>query len=351
MTERDDMLELDACLTRVPMPAGLEARIVAATTLRAVAPSPVARPLLVGLAFAAGVVLTVLALRGWTPDAESDAGVAAESFTPPVPEPSEDQLSRADQPAPGLSLTSENCEWSRSDELLRFEAGCRLQLAQPAMELEIWAPTRLQPIADGVAVREGEVMFLVEHVEDPERPARVGVSGGTIEVIGTRFVISQARDAGHVDLLEGAIRFRRLDGEVEAVDPGQRYGWSTAIPEATSDLSDLIEEPAPLPRAPVDPVEPAEPKAELAEGLAEVARLRRAGELDAAIAKLDALAREQSDARTLEVISYERGTLVERSAARSSACEVWNEHRRRFPGGRYDLEVERRIGQLQCVPE
>ena len=79
--------------------------------------------------------------------------------------------------------------------------------------------------------------------------------------------------------------------------------------------------------------------------------MRRAGDLDAAISKLDALAREQSDARTLEVISYERGTLVERSATAATACETWFEHRRSFPSGRYDKEIERRLEQLECVPK
>ena len=66
MTEmRDDLSELDACLARVPMPDGLEARIVAATTVRAVGPSPMRRSLVVGLAFATGVAVTVVALRGW----------------------------------------------------------------------------------------------------------------------------------------------------------------------------------------------------------------------------------------------------------------------------------------------
>lgn len=359
MSDRDDMIELDACLGRVPMPAGLEARIVAATALRpagrSVGRSVGRRSLVVGLAFAAGVVLTVLALRDWTPDTERPASVVVEapSPEPSQAEPSQAELASATQPAsdlaPGLSLTSDACEWSQSDELLHFAAGCRLRLAQPAMDLEIWTPTRLQPIAGGVAVREGDVMFVVEHIEDRERPARVEVSGGTIEVIGTRFAIRQARGAGrqahaegHVDLLEGAIQFRRPNGEVEAIEAGQRYGWSASAPEPTSDSTD-----APTPRPPSAP----DSKAKLAEGLAEVARLRRAGDFTAAIAKLDALAREQSDLRTLEVISYERGTLVERSAATSSACKSWVEHRQRFPSGRYDLDVERRISQLDCVPE
>ncbi|HVI00923.1 MAG TPA: FecR family protein [Enhygromyxa sp.] len=340
MTEREEMLELDACLARVPMPAGLEARIVAATTLRSVGPSPVRRSLVVGLAFAAGVALTVLALRDWSPETADEASAAVEAPTPSLPEPSEVQRASVTPPAPGLTLTSEACAWSQSDdEFLRFEAGCRLRLAQPAMDIEIWTPTRLQPIDGGVAVVEGELMFVVEHVEDREHPARVDVSGGSIEVLGTRFAIRHASAGGHVDLLEGAIQFRRLDGEVEAIEPGQRYGWS-----------DAIDEPAPQqPRPVVRPVMIDDAKAQLAEGLAEVARLRRAGALEAAIAKLDALAREQDEPRTLEVISYERGTLVERSASTSSACEHWSEHRRRFPGGRYDSEVERRIGQLECA--
>jgi hypothetical protein len=336
---RDDLLELDACLARVPMPEGLEARIIAATTLHTASPSPVRRALVVGVAFAAGVMLTVLALRDRPADPQPIANVTDEPAAVAEPATPEPVL----QPALGWSLTSADCEWSQSDEWLRFEAGCRVHLAQPTMDLEIWTPTHLRRIENGVSVREGEVMFMVAHVDDPERPARVAVSGGTIEVLGTRFAISQARDAGHVDLLEGAIRFRRLDGELDAIEPGHRYHWSTATLERQAPRHD--------PAKTAEQPESAAAGTDLAAALAEVARLRRAGELEAAIVKLDELAREQSDARTLEVISYERGTLVERSAVTSTACESWYGHRRRFPDGRYDVEVERRIEQLQCVPE
>lgn len=342
---REDMLELDACLARVPMPEQLEARIIAATTLRAVEPSPLRRFVVVGLAFATGVALTVLALRDRSPSTTSSEPERADSLVlPPLELPAEQPA----RPAPGLTLTGEACEWSSSDLILRFETGCRIRLAQPAMDLEIWAPTRLQANADGVVVDEGEVMFVVEHVEDPSSPARVGVSGGTIEVLGTRFAIRQTRDAGHVDLLDGAIVFRRLDGEVEAIEPGARYRWSSATP------SDAGTHPAPhpvRPSTPADQPEPAVPTSTLDDELAEVARLRRAGDLDAAIAKLDALAREQSDPRTLEVISYERGTLVQRSATTTRACETWFTHRRSFPAGRYHAEVERRLENLHCVPK
>jgi hypothetical protein len=338
---RDDLLELDACLARVPMPDSLEARIVFATTMQAVRPSPVRRSLGVALAFAAGVAVAFAALGGWPAKRDAGSSVATKAVEPgPAVVDTEPDSVAPTRPAPGLSLISDACEWSEADELLRFDAGCRIRLAQPAMEIEIWTPTRLSPITGGVEVREGTAMFSVEHVDDVEHPARVKVSGGTIEVLGTRFAIHQARREGHVDLIEGAIQFRTLDGGVEAIEAGQRYRWRELVELPPDRL------PAEVPK----PLEPT-PKSTLDEDLAEVARLRRAGEIDAAIAKLDALAREQSDRRTLEVISYERGTLVERSATASSACEFWLEHRRSFPGGRYDVEIARRLEQLECVPE
>lgn len=342
----NDLGELDACLARVPVPVGLEARIVAATTLQQVGPSSIRRSAGLLLAFAAGLLLAVLALREQPTLPREATTVDKLSIEVPLvvpPAPATEKDAGEQQAASSLTIVSERCTWSRTDErLLQFAAGCRMRLAEPAMDIEIWAPTQLEVLATGVAVRDGVALFFVDPVADPQTPARVDVSGGTIEILGTRFVVSQARARGHVDLIEGEIRFQRLDGGLDDVEAGRRYQWiSPAVDsDASSNAGDPML-PGPKQQAPI--------LAEgLAEGLAEVARLRRAGELEAAIAKLDALAREQDDARTLEVISYERGTLVERSASTDTACRSWLEHRRNYPSGRYDREVDDRLTQLDC---
>jgi hypothetical protein len=348
---REDLGELDACLARVPVPAGLEARIVAATTLQRVGPSSMRRSSGLALAFSAGVLLAVLALRERpTPPSEvptvnhASSETSVEVAAPMSPTPVVKRDAGEQQPATGLAVVSERCAWSREDERLQFAAGCRMRLAEPAMDIEVWAPTQLEVLATGVAVREGVALFFVDPITDPRTPAVVGVSGGSIEILGTRFVVSQARERGHVDLIEGAIRFRRLDGVLDEVEAGRRYSWSSPATEADASAQTT------------DPVLPSTHEQtstnitdDLAEGLAEVARLRRAGELAAAIAKLDALAREQSDVRTLEVISYERGTLIERSGSADAACQFWLEHRRDYPSGRYVREVDDRLAQLDCA--
>jgi hypothetical protein len=344
---REDLRELDACLARVPAPEGLEARIVAATTMQQVGSSSMRRSTGLALAFAAGVLLTVLALReGQT--LPTEVTTISETVIDVPKTKVEKRDASEKQPASGLTgltITSESCAWSRADERLQLAAGCAVRLAEPAMDIEIWAPTQLELLDKGVAVREGVALFFVDHVANPDAPARVGVSGGTIEILGTRFVVSQARERGHVDLIEGAIRFRRLDGMLEDVEAGRRYAWSSPVVEADASTPPL----QPPPRN-VGDAASEELAEDLAEGLAEVARLRRAGELAAAIAKLDALAHDQHDARTLEVISYERGTLVERSASADAACQFWLEHRRDYPSGRYEREVDARLAQLDCVP-
>jgi hypothetical protein len=340
---RDDLGELDACLARVPVPEGLEARIVAATTLQRVGPSSVRRSSVLVLAFAAGVLLAVLALRErptLPPDVPtvSEPSIEVPRFVPPTPVVGADAGEQ--QAGSGLTIVSERCTWSRTDARLNFAAGCRMRLAEPAMDIEIWAPTQLEVLATSVAIHDGVALFFVDPVADRHTPARVGVSGGTIEILGTRFVVSQARARGHVDLIEGAIRFRRLDGGLDDVEAGRRYQWSSPAVEAdaSSNADDQVL-PSPHEQIPTS----------LADNLAKVARLRRAGELAAAIAKLDALAREQHDARTLEVISYERGTLVERSASTDAACQSWLEHRRNYPRGRYDREIDNRLAKLDCL--
>jgi hypothetical protein len=354
----DQLHALDQALAAVPVPAGLETRIIAATAVRPARPRVGWQVGSVAIAFAAGVVLAFALAAVRTPATApapehaslpapsvgpAPAADPAKSITPPEPELEANELGLG----LGLQLRDPDCRWSSSPEGLRFAAGCRLHLADPAMDLDVWTTTELSAIDGGLAVRFGELMFVVEPVADAEHPARIGVSGGTIEILGTRFIVAEDGQLGHVDLLSGSIQFRAHDGRLRAVDPGERFRW-----HATAEAASVAPKtPTTTPAVAHEPDETVAASAgdPLAEGLAEVARLRRSGRLSAAIAKLDELATDLEDPRTLEVIGYERATLVER-ADPDAACATWAALRRRYPAGRYDDAIARRLAVLACAP-
>lgn len=339
----EDLKAIDAQLGQVPLPDGLEHRIMAAARGGgAVIEAPRRRFIGVAVAFAAGVLLTLAWARyraapepavevtQQRDDQDPRDGVDPGPETPPT----------VVTPGPGLTITSADCSWQRDGEQLLLASGCRLRVAEPALELEAWAPTRVAPIAGGLAMLSGVASFAVEHRSDPASPARIGVSGGTIEILGTRFVIEQRESGGHVDLISGAIAFRDLDGALASVEAGRRHHWRTPAIEP--------DEPTPTrPRTELDETDDTRAR-ELAEVLDEVARLRHAGAYAEAIARLDALRERDYPARTREVVSYERATLVERADTPAAACASWAAHRRRFPDGRYDADIERRLDALDC---
>src|SRR5688500_12962312 len=113
---------------------------------------------------------------------------------------------------------------------------------RPAPEIATVAPTPTEGItvesasADAVVQREAEGLRLVAGrivvaVHKRARglaPARVLVSGGAIEIMGTRFTVVQEGDGGQVTLHEGSIRFVGADGAITMMVPGQTVRWPSA---------------------------------------------------------------------------------------------------------------------------
>jgi transmembrane sensor len=278
----------------------------------------------------------------------------------------------------GVRVLADACRVSREGTKLDLSTGCRVGLG--GVRVEAAKESRLERAPEGLRLLFGLASFEVDHVRPGEPPVRVLVSGGAIEVLGTRFVVFEGGGRGHVDLIEGRIRFVAASGEVTAIEPGRRHVWSSAPPveaRAPPAPAPLVASPPPPPPAqkrelraapsarespPPPPAEPAEaasegpepsarpdPK-ELASGLERAGRLRALGRHREAISVLESLeSRGWDDHRTREVISFEIGRILDdHSGDRTLACRRWLGHRSDFPGGRYASEVDQAIARLEC---
>jgi transmembrane sensor len=203
---------------------------------------------------------------------------------------------------------------------------------------------RLEPM--GVRVLRGRVQVRVVPRPRGSPPVMVQVSGGAIEVMGTRFTVDQRETAGSVRLEEGSIRFRDNGGRTVELGPGQTVAWP---------LGEPVPPPAPpIPPKGPDPVSPPRPEPRAArppaleEVLSEVDLLRSRKQYEAAV-RLLGQALQTQPAAAHERLSFELGSLLThqlRDARR--ACAHWAAHRRRFPGGRYGEEVEQARASLAC---
>lgn len=253
-------------------------------------------------------------------------------------------------------VEGEDCRESMEGEEAVLRGRCRL--VSDAMSIETWDETRLHDSAAGVRVLRGTAMFSVQKVAPGELPVRVEVSHGAIEVLGTRFTVQQDAGGGHVDLLEGRIRFVGSAGTTDVM-PGERVGWgdrgspsedvASAMPEA-DDASGARAHDDELSAEHADtPAEtaPATKRRQGADRIIEkVTALRARGRYRAAADVLRHALRRSWDRRTAEVLSYELGRILERQLKDpEAACAHWRKHAERFGGGRYADAVERGIAR------
>ncbi|MEX1362157.1 MAG: FecR domain-containing protein [Nannocystaceae bacterium] len=293
-------------------------------------------------------------------------------------------------PAPmhaSWQVGGDNCHATRGETELTLDGRCRVVVPAPGMVIESRRTTQLRAAEHGVVMLGGTAIFEVEpDIEGPSR--QVLVPGGTIEVHGTRFSVVVYEDQGHVDLLDGAIRFIADDGRVHEIEPGERYRFSarTTVAAATEPAST---EPAPatepistelaLDEEPIDAAVPLaagerlaalateearDPRGsrgssrararrpspeELSAIVTQVTELRAQRQYRAAVSLLRGALAERWDRRTREVLSYELGTILSTQLPdREAACAHWVEHREQFPAGRYARAVDRAEERLSC---
>jgi transmembrane sensor len=234
-------------------------------------------------------------------------------------------------------------------------AGVEIQMGEAALvdaarglTLRNLGPLVVHREPSGVRLVRGRAEFSVKRRKPGAPPAVVLVSGGAIEVMGTRFTVEEREAGGAVTLHEGAIVFRWLTGEVVQLRVGQTLEWPVAEPASP--------EPAPpQPLATSSPVAASSrPPAAAArapsveEILRELEVLRGRHEFEQAVRHLEVAMRKQP-AATRERLSFELGSLLTyqlKDAQR--ACAHWARHERQFLRGRYAEAVQRARGTLSC---
>ncbi len=161
-----------------------------------------------------------------------------------------------------------------------------LKDALAGMTFQVRAPAQVAREGDGVRVLRGWAAFSVEKRAHDAVPARVLVSGGVIEVFGTRFTVEESGEKGSVTLHEGSIGFRPLRGERVMLAPGATLAWPLPEPQA----ADEPEPPPPEPEKPRPQRRPLTVKEEALETDAlvrEVAALRTRGRYAEAVGVLE----------------------------------------------------------------
>jgi transmembrane sensor len=213
--------------------------------------------------------------------------------------------------------------------------------------------TRLKRERSAIRVVSGKVVVSVKQRPPGAPAAEVLVSGGTIQVLGTRFTVAQGNDSGRVTLHEGRIRFVPADGKASPVmlAPGESLEWPLRIssaPEASaSDTpSGGVTTPEPLVAESADK----RSGARRIDGLLEhIAVLRSRGQYRQAADEL-ARALPPRGAPGAESASYELGSILTYQLAdRERGCAHWRRHQRQFARGTFAAEVQRAQTKLGCT--
>ena len=229
-----------------------------------------------------------------------------------------------------------SCRTRSEGGVMTLEGPCEMALMQPPMKIHVLERARLIPTTNGVDVLEGWIAFDVDPVAEGSDPVRVGLPSGSIEVLGTRFTVWTDGRRGHVDLLEGRIRFHGSRG-LQNVQPGQRVVWDEQIEPAPAS-------PPPA-RAPTPPA-----AAPLREPVRQIARLRSMGRHAEALELVDRLLAHTTDSSIAEALSFEKGTLLQATGQRAAACRHFDKHLARFDSGRTLRVVAQRRDALGCDP-
>ena len=242
----------------------------------------------------------------------------------------------------------------RQDHTIEISRGsCVLVDSVEGEELAISSPALLRHEPTGVRVVAGTVVVTVQK-RRAGPSARVLVSDGVIEVLGTRFTVIQGAERGSVTLQEGEIRFHDLRGGSRAVAPGERLEWpplpsSPPTPETPPTAALTEREPTKV-RRPVkastsEPISFRDPE----DLLQQVDVLRSRGLFAEAARYLKHGLTTDLSPATRERFSYELGSILTwRLNEPAAACAHWREHARRYPAGRYQTEVQQASVQSGC---
>jgi transmembrane sensor len=212
-------------------------------------------------------------------------------------------------------------------------------------------PARLVKEAGALRVVRGRVHVAVAKRVAGQPPARLLVSGGAIEVRGTRFTIEQGEADGRVTLHDGAIRFVARDGRTVDLAPGESLAWPLPAATIAPSVPSLTRAPdAPRPRATARTPALATPEP-VEELLGRIAVLRSRTRFEEAVGELERALQAGYPAVVRERLSFEVGSLLTHQIGDPArGCAHWRLHARIFGAGRYDREVAQARETLRCPP-
>ena len=240
--------------------------------------------------------------------------------------------------------------------LLRARPGATLALAHAQVVFKEASHARWQPAESTLLLEQGSVFVEVD--PRPGEAFQVRTPRFEVQVLGTRFEVR----ADSVEVFEGRVRVRALDGQVLAPGrvAGQRWelagskaagsSGSTRPPASTSEL--LGEARALLAQQRVRQAERAVRRALAAGGTrgeraeaytlrAEAALVR--GDRRAAIKAYLVVARRYAGLAAAENALFAAARLQARSGDRTAARESLERYLQRYPKGRFEREVRRRL--------
>lgn len=248
---------------------------------------------------------------------------------------------------------------------LVVEGDCALVTPRTGITVEVSGAAQISATDDGVAVTRGSMTF---DVEPRARRRRIAVSGGVIEILGTRFEVQESGSSGSVHLVHGSIRFVGTDGRTVLMKPGESLRWplepeadATAAPPAPTEVTpseqpseepaEPTTEPAPVPSELPSATATTAPSAALPprprDLMAEIAKLRSQGRFEEAAELLREVGPLPAEDR--ERLSYERGAMLTyRLDQKDAACAHWAAHEAQFPDGTYAIEVSLAKRKLGC---
>lgn len=244
--------------------------------------------------------------------------------------------------------------WSREADEIRISDGeGTFEIPARRVRITVRGPTRLSRSNGELRVIAGRAALAVEPRRPGEATVRVLVSHGAIDVVGTRFEITQSDASGAVRLDEGSIRFTDDDGTVTLLQPGQTLTWSPSprTPPKHTPLERTVVPPAPEPAAPREkaPKTARVTDQELQARLAEIDRLRLQQRYASLAKAIAALLPDVHDSSLRESLSYELGdVLTHRQSEPRRACAHWADHLRRYPNGRYTSAIAETRTSLGC---
>lgn len=187
------------------------------------------------------------------------------------------------------------------------------------------------------------------------------MSGGTIEVVGTLFLVEEHGRGGSVSLEEGHIRFVDHAGVSSALLPGQSHAWGDAVvattAKATASPAVATETLPPSPQAPAGQPQVVTPPANartlsFEEVIAEVDILQARNDERGAIALLrGTLARRDVSPAFEELLRFELISSLVRIKDGSALCQELAAYAREHGQGatsRFAAEIAGISAQANC---